>query len=308
MTETMPTLANGGAPAAPASPAPSQQTAPAPAVPVTPGSKAWAEMTQEQRHAQLRGPENPRARGHSPARDQREAVAARTPGQDAPAQTPSGELQAPPEPSAEGTKFKVGKFEVSEGEIAAMMDRQAQDDLRQATIPPTPQDYKLTLPESLKLPGDGKYQFDGAGNKATFDAARAWAHSRGLSQSDFSEMMGLYASHHAQQDAALAERSRQEIAKAGINAPQRVDAVGKWITGMVGEADAKPIRATIITDAHLRFYETVMSKITSQGAASFSQSHRVPPEDSSKIPGFENMSFEQRRQAQDRNAARGNGR
>jgi hypothetical protein len=48
-----------------------------------------------------------------------------------------------------------------------------------------------------------------------------------------------------------------------------------------------------------------MNKISSQGAASFSQSHRVPPEDSSKIPGYDKMSFEQRRQAQDRNAARG---
>jgi hypothetical protein len=301
MTEPMPTLANGAAPATPpASPAPSQQATPAPA-PVTPGSKAWAEMSQEQRHAQLRGPENPRARGHSPARDQREAVAAQATGQDAPAASdPSVDPQAPP---ADGTKFKVGKFEVSEDQVASMLDRQAQDDLRKATIPPTPQDYKLVLPESLKLPGDGKYQFDEAGNQATFNAARAWAHSRGLSQSDFSEMMGLYASHHAQQDAALAERSRQEIAKAGINAPQRVDAVGRWITGMVGEADAAPIRRTIITDAHLRFYETVMSKITSQGVASFSQSHRVPP-DTAGIPGFDKMSFEQKRQAQDTLAAR----
>jgi hypothetical protein len=47
-----------------------------------------------------------------------------------------------------------------------------------------------------------------------------------------------------------------------------------------------------------------MQKISSQGTASFSQSHRVPPEDSSKIPGFDNMSFEQRRQAQDNLAVR----
>ena len=283
-------------------PVPSQQPAPAaPAVakPVLPGSKAWAEMSQEQRHAQLRGPENLRARGHSPARDMREAV--RPPGEAPP---PADQQQAPP---ADATKFKVGKFEVSEGEIAAMMERQAQDDLRKATIPPTPADYKLALPETLKLPGDGKYQFDEAGNKASFDAARAWAHSRGFSQSDFSEMMGLYASHHAQQEAALAERSRQEIAKAGVNAPQRVDAVGKWITGLVGEADARPIRATVVTDAHLRFYEKLMVREVSQGAAAFSTQHRVPADDG-KIPGYEGMSFEQRREAQDRNAGRRMGR
>src|SRR5471030_3208290 len=47
---------------------------------VTPGSKAWAEMTAEQRHAALRGPENPRARGHSPAVEQRQAAAERAAG------------------------------------------------------------------------------------------------------------------------------------------------------------------------------------------------------------------------------------
>jgi hypothetical protein len=94
-----------------------------------------------------------------------------------------------------------------------------------------------------------------------------------------------------------------EVAKAGVNAPQRVDAVGKWITAELGEADAKPIRATIVTDAHLRFYERLMNKVSSQGTASFTQSHRVAP-DSQGIPGFEKMSFEQRRYAQDQQAAR----
>jgi hypothetical protein len=156
MTDTMPTLANGAAPAAPpAVPAPAQQIAPASA-PVTPGSKAWAEMSPDARHAQLRGPENPRSCGHSPARDQREAAAARAPGQETPGAAPSGEPQAAPEPSADGAKFKVGKFEVSEGEIAAMMDRQAQDDLRKATVPPSADGYKAELPGDLKLPAVDK--------------------------------------------------------------------------------------------------------------------------------------------------------
>jgi hypothetical protein len=111
-------------------PAPAQQ----PARP-TPGSKAWAEMTPEQRHAQLRGPENPRARGHSPAIEQREAAAARAAGEASPAAD-----QQPP--AAQGEKFKIGKFEVSEGEIETMMQRQAADDLRKATIPPTPDAYQ----------------------------------------------------------------------------------------------------------------------------------------------------------------------
>jgi hypothetical protein len=292
---TTPTPSAAPAAASSPAPAPSQQTAPAP---VTPGSKAWAEMTQEQRHAQLRGPENPRARGHSPARDQREAVAARTPGQDAPPANPSEDPQAP---QADGTKFKVGKFEVSEDEVAGMLDRQAQDDLRKATVPVTPDLYELKISPDAKLLGNATFTFDG--NDPGLIAAKNWAHSKGLDQSAFSEMLTLYASHVAAQENALATRARAEIEKAGVNAGMRVDAISKWIRGEVGDQDARPIISTIVTDAHLRFYEKLHQRITSQGVASFSQSHRVPP-DTAGIPGFDKMSFEQKRQAQDTLAAR----
>jgi hypothetical protein len=276
-----------------------QPTSPRPAAPavvkVTPGSKAWAEMTPEQRHAELRGPENPRSRGYSPARDQREAAAARA-GEPPAADDP----HAPPANSVE--KVKIGKFEISEADLAGMMDRQAQDDLRKATVPTTPDDYKLELSPSAKLPGEVEYKFN-AGDPSLV-ALRNWAHAKGFDQSTLSEMLTIYATHEAQQNAVLAARAREEVAKAGVNAPQRVDAVGKWITAEVGEADAKPIRATIITDAHLRFYERLMNKISSQGTAAFSQSHRAAPDTGRDIPGFENMSFEQRRHAQEQNAAR----
>jgi transcriptional regulator with XRE-family HTH domain len=252
-------------------------------------------MTPAQRHEQLRGPPNPRAVGHSPARDQREEVAARTAGE-AP---PAGDQQQPP--AAQGEKFKIGKFEVSEGEIETMMQRQAQEDLRAATRPASAEAYEAKLPADLKLPGGQTYTFDQ--NDPSLIAARNLAHAKGWSQQDFSEALGIFASHIAGQEAQLAERARAEIAKAGANAPQRVDAVGKWLDGFMGTKDAAPIRATICTESHLRFMEAVMSKITSQGVPNFSTSHRVPPDDA-KIPGYENMSFEQRRFAQDQQAAR----
>ena len=280
----------------PAPPAPAQAAPAAPAKPVTPGSKAWAELTQDQRHAQLRGPENPRSRGYSPARDQREGAAAPAAGEPPPA----GADPQSPAPATSAEKVKIGKFEVSEGEIAAMLDRQSAEDLRKATVPPSPDAYELKISPDAKLPGDMQFQFDG--NDPSMVAARNWAHSKGLDQSAFSEMLTMYASHVAQQETMLAERSRAEIAKAGVNAPQRVDAIGKWIRAEVGDADAKPILASMVTDAHLRFYEKMQQRITSQGAASFSQSHRAGPDDG-KIPGFEKMSFEQQRLAQDQYAA-----
>ena len=283
------------APVVAPSAAPSQHGAPAP---ITPGTPEWAALPAEQRHAALRGPENPRARGHSPARDQREAAAARNAGE--PQQDPA--VVDPNAPAEHGVeKMKVGRYEVSEADLAGMMDRQSQEDLRKATLPASPDGYELKISEGAKLPGNVEFKFDG--NDPSMIAARNWAHSKGLDQGAFSEMLTMYASHVAGQDAEHAARAAAEVAKAGVNAPQRVDAVGKWITGMVGEADAKPIKATLVTDSHLRFYEKLMTQHASQGSASFSQSHRVAPETNS-IPGYEKMSFEQRRQAQDQNAAR----
>jgi hypothetical protein len=237
------------APAAPQSVVTPEQHAVAATAPakVTPGSKAWAEMTADQRHAALRGPENPRARGYSPAVEQRQAAAERAAGNPPP--DPAAVDPAVPAHSTE--KLKVGKYEVSEAELASMMDRQARDDLRKATLPPSPDAYELKISPDAKLPGNVEFKFDG--NDPGLIAAKNWAHARGLDQSAFSEMLTLYASHVAQQESVIAARSQQEIAKVGVNAGQRVDAIGKWITGEVGAADAAPIRATLVTDAHVRF-------------------------------------------------------
>jgi hypothetical protein len=303
----IPTLATtpmpSAPPAAPSSPAPSQQAA-APAAAsakVIPGTAEWNALSQEQRHEQLRGPPNPRARGHSPAIEQREAAAARAAGEPDPA-APTPATDAPP---ADTQKFRVGKYETSEAELAAMLDRVAQDDIRRANVPPTPDAYKLEISQGATLPGGVEYKFDAS--DPGLIAAKNWAHQRGLDQSAFSEMITLYASHEAQRNAVLAEISRAEIAKAGPNAPQRVDAIGRWIRGEVGDADAKPILATMVTDAHLRFFERMQQRITSQGAASFSTQHRVPP-DGDGIPGFDKMSFIEQRYAQDQLAARRGGR
>jgi hypothetical protein len=272
--------------------------------PITPGSKAWAEMTAEQRHAQLRGPENPRARGHSPARDQREAAAARAAGEGtspAEGEAQSGDQQTPP---AAAEKIKVGKFEVSEDEVASMMADKAARDLARTQIPADPKAYKLDLPADVKLPGDAKVVFGSDPDSlAAADAAKAWAHKKGLSQSEFSELLSIQAHSVAAQELRIATYARAEVDKLGANGPQRIDGLSRWIIGEMGNEKARPIIASMATAAHVEFYERLLAKQTSQGAASFSQQHRVAPDDKS-IPGYEKMSFEQRRFAQDQRSTR----
>jgi transcriptional regulator with XRE-family HTH domain len=269
MTDT-PTLADPGelGPSATPAPAPAAPK-PAPAAPDAPRG------TYEQRRA---------AQDQAAVRD-----------------APPPDPQQPQAPAAQGEKVKVGAYEVSESQLAEMMQRQAVDDQRRLTLPTTPEAYEARLPADLQLPGGQTYVFNP--NDPSMVAARQLAHAKGWSQSDFSDALGIFASHIAGQEAALAERSAAEVAKAGANAPQRVDAVSRFITAEMGETEGKQIRSLIVTDSMLRFMERLMTKISSQGAASFSQQHRAAPE-SSPIPGYANMTFEQRREAQDRNAAR----
>jgi hypothetical protein len=272
--------------------------------PPTPGSRAWAEargaaaadptanewarMTAAERYAHessTRDRQDRSGPGYVHTRDRagNVVITDRATGQVVDGAAPAGDDRAnpgeqPAPPVVQGEKVRVGEYEISAEELGAMMQRQAQEDLRRAHVPVNPSDYKLTLPENLTLPGNAQFQFDEAGNKASFDAVKTWAHSRGMSQADFSEMMGLYASHHAAQEAKIAESAKAERAKIGVNGGQRIDAIAAWIRSEVGDADARPILATLATAAHLNFYERLAQKVSSQGTAPFSQQHRDRPD------------------------------
>jgi hypothetical protein len=302
---------------APAAPSPPQQTnspfsqplvppglgSAQPLKPPTPGSRAWAEqraraadptpaewahMTPDQRFAHESSTRDRLDRSgpnfvHTRDRSGNVIITDRETGKVVDGDTAASAAPDQPAPPAvaQGEKFKIGQYEISEAELGAMMDRQAQEDLRRATVPASPEAYEAKLPADFKAPGGIEYKFDPADPSLT--AARNWAHSKGLSQDDFSQLLSLHAAHVAGQEAVLQERARQEIAKAGVNAPQRVDAIGKWIRSEVGDADARPILASLCTDAHLRFYERLCNKVTSQGTAPFSQQHRDRPDDRGKV-------------------------
>jgi hypothetical protein len=117
----------------------------------------------------------------------------------------------------------------------------------------------------------------------------------------------MYANGKVAEQTVINRAAAAERGKLGALGGQRVDAVTKWIRGEAGDANAKIIVAGLACAAQVEFMEKIMTRLTNQGSASFSQSHRVPP-DTAKIPGYEGMSFEQRRLAQDQYAARRTGR
>jgi hypothetical protein len=180
----------------------------------------------------------------------------------------------------------------------------ASEDSRRLSLPQKAEDYKLELPSDFKAPEGIEYKLDAA-NPALANL-RAVAHKHGITQDAVKELLGVYAGNEVGTQQAIATAKAAEIAKLGTTAPARVDAVVNWLTGMDGSADkgdAKALAGMLVTARHVEAFERIMNKFSSQGTASFSQSHRTAPE-TNGIPGYEKMTFEQRRQAQDNNAAR----
>lgn len=173
-------------------------------------------------------------------------------------------------------KVKVGDYELSPDDVAALMQQKAENDLRATRIPATPEGYKLEIPADLTLPNDIKFQFDA--NNPILKDAQAFALKAGLDQNQFSQVLGLYAQHEAQQTAKFAAAQAAEVAKLGANANSRVSAVSTFIRGHLGDKLASPMLATLATAAQVEGWEKIMTKMQNGGAASFSQQHRDLPQ------------------------------
>src|SRR6478672_1879655 len=204
-----------------APPAPAPQAAPAPATPghrpsAPPNPRSTGYSPSRDTHARLREAQDPARGTYEQIRHAQDQAQAR-------GEAPAGDQPAgdQPQPAAQG-KVRVGAYEVSPEELGEMLQERGQSALRKATLPTRPEEYEAKLPPDLKLPGNQQWRIDA--NDPSLAAARNLAHAKGWSQQDFSEALGIFASHLAGQEFQLAERSRAELAKIGTNAPQRVDA------------------------------------------------------------------------------------
>jgi hypothetical protein len=181
---------------------------------------------------------------------------------------------APASVTADG-KLRVGEFELSSADIAALMATKAQADLRATQVPATPEAFELKLPEGFKLPeGIGEFKFNEA-DSALRDL-KTWAHGKGIDQQTFSEMLSFYASSEAQKEAAFRAAQRAEVQKLGANGTSRVTAVETWLRSELGDDLANGMRSMMVTEKIVRGFEKLGGQRVSQGAAQFSQAHRAP--------------------------------
>lgn len=186
---------------------------------------------------------------------------------------------AEPPPAASVTadgRLKVGDYELSSEDIASLMATKAQADLRATQVPADASGYKPDLPADLQLPPGIEFKIDT--NDPAYKDLAAFAHARGWSQSDLSTALGIFASREAREAAAFAEAQRAEVAKLGANGTSRVTAVETWLRSELGDDLANGMRSMMVTEKIVRGFEKLAGRRVTQGAAPFSQAHRVGPE------------------------------
>ena len=227
---------------------------------------------------------NPRSEGHSPARAARQQSAGGTPAEQ---------------------KIKLGEVEYSETQVRDALKSAAERDIRQRSLPADPNGYEVKLPENFKAPEGLAFQFDQ--NDPALAEFKRIAHAHGLDPTVFQDALGAYASTEIkklQQTNSLIAKNRERL---GSAVDARLAAVDQWMTAIAGDK-AKPMIAALkqypVVDT-VEALETIIRRFSNQGGAEFSQSHREQQGEQGKIPDYENMSFTQRRAAQDALNTRG---
>jgi capsid assembly protein len=170
-------------------------------------------------------------------------------------------------------KYQFGDLELSGQQILDLLKHKGETDLRRAAVPADPSQYKIEAKDVVLPPGmDWKF------NEAdpALAAARNWAHTNGLTQEQFSSLLGQYASMEAAKENTFRNTMKGELDKLGANATMRMTAIGTWLNGVVGADLAKSMVAGCFSEKQVRGLELLANKMASQGAASFRQDGREP--------------------------------
>lgn len=212
-------------------------------------------------------------------------------------QTTQTQQQAATKPDwATDAIWDKDKNEIKGDAVKELIARDAAEASRRLSLPAKPEDYKLALPKDFTPPQGVEFKLDE--NDPLFAQARTWAQKNGLTQEAFEQGIGMIAARDVATQQMLKTARDAEIGKLGANGTARVTAVNTFLDAKgLGSLKGMMVTAEIVTTL-----EKVVGMLN--GADTFSQQHRTAPQTNGKIDGYEKMSFEQRRAAQDAQSAR----
>jgi hypothetical protein len=180
----------------------------------------------------------------------------------------------------------------------------AEQQIRKSSLPAAAADYKVELPADFKPPEGVSFEFDK--NSAELQNFQKLAHARGLDQQTFSEALGIYAANRIGEQQTLAVARNAEMQKLESAGANRISAVETWLKSQVG-ARANLIVAQLKNfpvAGMVEMFEHLARNASSQGGADYSQSGRQQEDNTGKIQNYENLSYAQKRAAQDQLNAR----
>lgn len=182
--------------------------------------------------------------------------------------------------------------------VLPVITRDAAEQSRRLSLPQKPEDYKIELPKDFQAPDGVEFKLDPA--KPEYGKLQAWAHKHGATTEAVSEVAGIYAAIQVGDHTSFKAALTAEAGKLGSAGKARVDAVTTWLAGKYGE-DGKAIaaiyQAAPVAKA-ITLFEKIMREQSTQGAGNFNRSG-TEPQRNGQIEGYDKMTFEQKRFAQD---------
>jgi hypothetical protein len=213
---------------------------------------------------------------------------------------------SPASANESGEKIKVGETEYTAKEISEAVAFKAEQDLRKTQIPATAAEYKLELPQDFKLPNGAQFQVAPINDPVKGPAMQAfqeWSFKNGLSQTQFSEALGLYASATSNEQIAIGNAAQREREAAGVNVPVRVDAISLWLKAHYPAA-APAFIATLATAKQLDAWESIISRSINGGSGSFSRRGNEPEAQKLSDAAYDKLSYGEKKDYAERASAR----
>lgn len=179
----------------------------------------------------------------------------------------------------------------------------AAEDVKRLTLPTTPDAYKIELPADFKPPEGIKFEFKA--DDPLLAQARTMAHGMGISQENFSKLLGLYAGAQVATQQQITNARNAEIAKLGTTGPARIDALTTFFKAKLGDAAGAQRMARVLTASDVEIAEKEVALFSSQGGGSFRQTGRDLETGKVDDATYDKMSYTEKKEYAERHSRNG---
>lgn len=140
--------------------------------------------------------------------------------------------------------------------VGALSSFKAEQEAKFASRPETADAYKLELPPDWKAPDGVEFRLNES--DPLLARARTLAHAAGMSQDEFSALVGEYAADQVKAYEAQAAAFSAEMQKLGEKAQARIDGAAQFLKSKLSAAQFEAIQGAVQTAAGVEAVEALM--------------------------------------------------